>query len=215
MGSKQSVPTLYVDICPESQVVQRYLNHGQFHPGDSGLDLYILYDFKLEGQESCLVDLGIRCQAYTLKNDVFSRLVRVFKKNIPESHKRYSGYWLCPRSSISKTPMMMSNSIGLIDASYTGNLKVPLRNVTMTPCQVRAGERLVQIVGPQQNPIVYSLVSELRTTSRGAGGFGSTNNKQVSTIPGGSLTPKFTVVQPSPPRRSVSAPRLGMDLPRV
>lgn len=175
MGSSQSVPTLYVELCPRDDAAVRYCNHGQFHPGDSGLDLFVVDDFIVEENKTKLVNLHVRCQAYTLKGDLWSRLVRVFKKQVPESHKLYTGYWLCPRSSLSKMPLMMANSIGVIDKEYTGELQVPLRNVSNLNWCVNAGERLVQIVGPQHNPIELSLVPKLRVTKRGDGGFGSTN----------------------------------------
>ena len=33
------------------------------------------------------------------------------------------GYYLYPRSSISKTPLILANSVGIIDSGYRGNIK--------------------------------------------------------------------------------------------
>ena len=38
------------------------------------------------------------------------------------------------------------------------------------------GTRLFQIISPALLPIQFSLVTELDSTTRGSGGFGSTNN---------------------------------------
>jgi dUTP pyrophosphatase len=81
---------------------------------------------------------------------------------------------LLPRSSISKTPLIMKNSIGVIDATYTGNLKVPLLNTSNETFTVKAGERYFQIIHPTMKPFNVNLVESLRDTNRGSGGFGST-----------------------------------------
>lgn len=199
MGSSQSslAPTMYIELCPNENVVSKYFNHGQFHAGDSGLDLFVVEDERFLAGETKLVNMGVRCQAYTLKNDLWSRIVRLFKKKTPDTHKVYVGYWLLPRSSIYKTPLMMCNSVGVIDQGYTGHLCMPLRNVSQTTYTVKAGERLCQIVGPQHNPLEMDIVSNLRGTSRGTGGFGSTNNQMPPSNVGGTLTPKITVVKPN------------------
>ena len=38
------------------------------------------------------------------------------------------GYMLVPRSSISKTPLRLANSIGIIDKSYRGKVMVKVDN---------------------------------------------------------------------------------------
>lgn len=83
-------------------------------------------------------------------------------------------YWMPPRSSISKTGLLLLNGIGVIDKSYRGELMAYLWNMTDAPVSVKKGDRLVQIVAPDMGPIEGVLfVETLGETERGEGGFGS------------------------------------------
>ncbi len=87
-------------------------------------------------------------------------------------------FWLLPRSSFSKTGYVMANSVGVIDKSYRGTLKAPIRFLHEAD-GIKKGQRYFQIVAPDMLPIsqvVYTKQSlaELYPTDRGTGGFGST-----------------------------------------
>lgn len=98
----------------------------------------------------------------------------------PVIHKfEPTAFTMTPRSSISKTPLMMANHVGIIDAGYRGNLLGALRYLpgyTENVYIVEAYTRLFQVCHPSLCPIYVVIVSEseLSTTSRGSGGFGST-----------------------------------------
>ena len=128
-----------------------YENHGHFHKGDAGLDLYVLEDMEFESGETKLIKLGISCQ--------------------PEDGR---AYFLMPRSSISKTSLRMSNSIGLIDGGYRGEIMAYCDNIKGDKYSIKKGERLFQLVAANCSEITYEIKDELGDTSRGAGGFGST-----------------------------------------
>ena len=83
-----------------------------------------------------------------------------------------SGFKFVPRSSISKTPLMMANSEGIIDSSYRGELLAKVRSDASYT--VNEGDRLFQIVAPDFRPIRVELVDSLSETARGESGFGST-----------------------------------------
>ena len=85
-------------------------------------------------------------------------------------------YYMYPRSSLSKTPLILANHVGIIDSGYRGNLIGAFRNVDKRPYVVDKHTRLLQVCHPSLYPIYVKLVdeSELSTTSRGTGGFGST-----------------------------------------
>lgn len=68
----------------------------------------------------------------------------------------------------------MSNSIGLIDGGYRGEIMAAVDNIKSEAFVVEAGTRLFQLIFPDCSPISYELVEELAETTRGAGGFGST-----------------------------------------
>jgi dUTP pyrophosphatase len=144
-------------ILPDNDSVKvLYTNHGTYHEGDSGLDLYFPVDVRVEGCSTAVIELGIRCEA------------------LDDEGEKYLSYWLAPRSSISRTPLRMANSIGIIDAGYRGVLKVAVDNRSEEMYMIKRGDRLFQICAPDLTDIKMSVVSELSTTSRGEGGFGST-----------------------------------------
>ncbi len=86
-----------------------------------------------------------------------------------------------PRSSISKTPLMLANHTGIIDSGYRGSLigafrQVPY-NIPNNEYTVSKNSRLLQICHPSLCPIYIMLVNnnDLSSSERGDGGFGSTS----------------------------------------
>ena len=82
-------------------------------------------------------------------------------------------YWLLPRSSISKTSLRMSNSIGLIDQDYLGPIMAYVDNISDQDVFIEKGNRLFQIVSPTLTPLVIKLTESFKETERGEKGFGS------------------------------------------
>lgn len=83
---------------------------------------------------------------------------------------------LAPRSSLSKFNIIMTNSIGVIDSDYRGEIMASLMYIGENEYghTIQADERIVQLI---IMPIVlpsFNVVSELSETNRGSGGFGST-----------------------------------------
>ena len=132
-----------------------YSNHHHFHEGDAGLDLYVLKDITFSPNETKLIKLGISCE--------------------PADGK---AYYLLPRSSISKTPLRMSNSIGLIDGGYRGDIMASCDNIKDFKYKISKGDRLFQLVASDSSSIEYKIVNNLSDTTRGSGGFGSGNRKR-------------------------------------
>ena len=97
-------------------------------------------------------------------------------------------YYLYPRSSTgAKTPLRLSNSVGIIDSGYRGYIIALFDNISSeNPDKdseawdyiVYKHDRLVQICAPNISYPIYpelvDSIAELGTTSRGEGGFGST-----------------------------------------
>ena len=79
------------------------------------------------------------------------------------------------RSSLGfKKGVTLSNSVGVIDSDYRGEIFVSLNNISDEDYTVMPGERIAQlIVTPVVIPEI-SVVDELPETKRGEGGFGST-----------------------------------------
>ena len=93
----------------------------------------------------------------------------------------YSPFQLFPRSSISKTPLMLANHTGIIDSGYRGNLIGAFRALYFHKNDndsyiVEKHTRLLQVCHPSLCPIYVVMVNEdeLTNTERGEGGFGST-----------------------------------------
>jgi len=143
---------MQLKVKPFSAEVKRlYENHGHFHDGDAGLDLFIVKEQTINAGDSTLIHLQIACENLDRKP-----------------------YLLMPRSSISKTPLRLSNSIGLIDAGYRGEIMAAVDNIKDEAITVTSGQRLFQLVAMDGSPIHYELVDALTETTRGSGGFGST-----------------------------------------
>lgn len=81
---------------------------------------------------------------------------------------------ITPRSGLAaKHGITVTNSPGVIDSGYRGELKIILRNTGVDSFEVNVGDRVAQLLIIQTLlPIPYE-VQELDDTERGAGGFGS------------------------------------------
>ncbi len=92
----------------------------------------------------------------------------------------YAPFYVIPRSNISKLPIGMANSVGLIDKGYNGNLKVAIRNYSNEDYDIKKHISLFQIVSPTLKPCSLYVElcdkNNLEKTIRGSGGFGSTGN---------------------------------------
>jgi dUTP pyrophosphatase len=87
------------------------------------------------------------------------------------------GYYLYPRSSTgSKTPLRMSNSVGIIDSGYRGHITAYFDNILSEGKDyiIEKHQRLVQICPPNLSyPLYVYIVETLDSTERGVNGFGS------------------------------------------
>ncbi|ALH23363.1 deoxyuridine 5'-triphosphate nucleotidohydrolase [Chrysochromulina ericina virus CeV-01B] len=146
---------------------------------DAGTDLYCISNLNIEnGSLSNKIDLGVKCSmVFVSTNSITKQTIRT-----------PSGYYLYPRSSTgSKTPLRLSNQVGIMDSGYRGNVIACFDNVDHknqfndSQYDVIIGHRLVQICAPNITyPTVLNIVSsdaELdipqTNNQRGTGGFGS------------------------------------------
>lgn len=152
-----------------------YENHNFFNSGDSGYDVFIPCDMTIPAHETVLVDLKIKCELRELTRKFF----------IGEQSDQLfitKPFLLCPRSSIYKSPLRMSNSIGIIDAGYRGSLGIPLDNISDKDYFIKRGTRLCQIVSGSLEPFHVKLTNDsLSSSERGSNGFGSTGEGSCRT----------------------------------
>ena len=93
-----------------------------------------------------------------------------------------------PRSSVRKTGLQLSNSVGVCDSGYRGELQATFNKVfgsermydEMKVKEIQpneyyeVGDRIAQIMIIPYPPIEFVEADELSNTERGEGGFGST-----------------------------------------
>jgi len=80
-----------------------------------------------------------------------------------------------PRSSIRKYDLTLSNSVGVIDSGYRGELQATFKKTNgLDSLAYKVGDRIAQIMIIPHPPIEFDEVDELSDTERGEGGFGST-----------------------------------------
>ncbi len=157
---------LKVFIEPDSPLREKYIQHIEKHNRDvsvsqypnAGFDLFVPPDTQINGENKThFLNHQIKCAAFN------------------SSTGQPSSYFLYPRSSISKTPYRLANSVGIIDSGYRGNIIAALDIIdSYQPFP----EKIVQICAPNLESIHVTLVDsidQLGFTERGEGGFGSTN----------------------------------------
>ena len=83
-----------------------------------------------------------------------------------------------PRSGLAlKKGLTMANSPGTIDADYRGEVGVIAINLGQEAVIIERGERIAQMVLAPVVQAQWIEVAEVESTSRGAGGFGSTGHR--------------------------------------
>jgi dUTP pyrophosphatase len=87
------------------------------------------------------------------------------------------GGFLIPRSGLGVKGLTLANTVGLIDSDYTGEVMGCMKNTSSVPVQhvIKHGDRVCQMVFMPVGNWPIMEVDELPVTSRGAGGFGSTD----------------------------------------
>jgi dUTPase len=163
---------LYLQVDPElhDYYVEKVKEHNQFENNpypNSGFDLVCPYE--VTTNQTFKIDFKVKAAMYTLPSFVS----QCTNDNLKVKDKPM-GYYLYPRSSISKTAFRMSNSVGIIDSGYRGNLCAYFDVNTNTSMNtVESMQRLVQICSPTLEPFYVFLVDQLDSTERGVNGFGS------------------------------------------
>ena len=133
----------------ENAIAPKYASEG-----DACMDLYAA-DYVIDDFGNLTYDTGISLE-------------------IPEDHVGL----VFPRSSITKTTLMLKNSVGVIDSGYRGTIKVKfmLANNPFSHTVYELGDRVAQIMIVPRPLIELEEAENLSETSRGVGGFGSTGS---------------------------------------
>ena len=90
---------------------------------------------------------------------------------LPEGHEAQ----VRPRSGLAaKHGVTVLNAPGTVDADYRGEISVLLINHGAEPFTIKRGERIAQMVIAPVARAELVAVTELSSTARGSGGYGST-----------------------------------------
>ncbi len=123
------------------------------HNTDAAADIYAAIDITLA--------------PHSLSNVISTEL----QIALPEGWTAY----ILPRSSMGmKTGLRLSNSVGVIDAGYRGEIGVMYDNHSDSEYVIHKGDRIAQMIIMPTYQFKPQPVDILDTTDRGAGGFGST-----------------------------------------
>jgi dUTP pyrophosphatase len=129
--------------------------------GSAGIDFYIPNDFQtalLRPQEDILISSHIKCKIPT-------------------------GYaLLAVNKSGVATKLKLQVGACLVDEDYTGVIHLHVFNYSNQNVILNPGDKLVQFILIEANYIDIEVVDNINfnETERGSGGFGSTNNKDLS-----------------------------------
>lgn len=122
------------------------------HEGDAGLDLRITHDVTLKPGERATVGTGLAVE-------------------VPQG---CVGLVFQRSGLASKHGITLSNSVGVIDSGYRGEIGATLLNQSDETATLDAGTRVCQLIVMPFVPCELVPCEELTETERGAAGFGST-----------------------------------------
>ena len=127
----------------------------QAHAGDAGSDLYAVEGVVLEPGDRAKVPTGVAVA-------------------IPGGHAGL----ILPRSGLAhKHGITLTNTPGLIDSGYRGELQVLMLNTdSETAYEVKPGDRIAQLMVVAFASPEWAEVEEFDDTTRGDGGFGSSGS---------------------------------------
>ncbi len=148
-----------LNVCSSNDyVLEYYKNYTIKYKGDSGIDLVIPYD-------------GILLPKSYTKIEHNATFV-LTKKN---KHIAYS-YYLYARSSLSLMPLIIPNSVGVIDAGFRGKLTTIVYNPNEYNISYKQGNKFSQICASDLSEIIVKINCDVPNCgTRGYNGFGSTS----------------------------------------
>lgn len=82
---------------------------------------------------------------------------------------------IIPRSGLGhKHGIVLSNTIGLIDSDYSGQLFITCLNRSNVDYEIKVGDRIAQLIFVSIYQVNLNIVESFAESERGSGGFGST-----------------------------------------
>lgn len=123
------------------------------HPTDAGADIFAVEEITIEPHKTEIVKTGI-------------------KVAIPGGYE----IQIRPRSGLSlKTPLRIPNAPGTIDSDYRGEIGIIMENIGDESYTIKKGDKIAQMIISPVPMIIWEETDTLEETSRGEGGYGSTD----------------------------------------
>ena len=148
----------------EESINQHHLKlNKNIHHIDAGFDLFSPETKQISSINVNKLDYKIICSAEIVRHN---------------NSSYNTGFYMYPRSSISKSNLRLANNIGIIDAGYRGHLMGMFDVIYVNETTVNKFDRHLQICAPGLMPITVEIVNSIEElgekTARCDGGFGST-----------------------------------------
>ena len=151
---------------------------------NQAIERYLVFDIELPIK----LDKGAQLPIYAHESDAAADLASLETVVVPAHsygnkiktgiHLQLPEGWQAralPRSSIgAKTPLRMSNSCGVIDTAYTGDVTILFDNISDSDYTINAGDRIAQLWVEPVYRFKPKQVDILQATERNEKGIGST-----------------------------------------
>src|ERR1051326_6906592 len=123
------------------------------HPGeDLGYDVYSAETITLVGRSHAIVSTAIAIECTSPTGEPMGALLR-------------------DKSSMAARRLVLTG--GVIDAGYRGEIRVLIENLGDAPAEIRAGDKIANLIPYPVLTSEVEVVEELADSRRQAGGFGS------------------------------------------
>ena len=140
----------------------KFLEHNQIKKlpvyateGSAGMDFFACGNYEILSGETRLIKTGIALE-------------------IPEGYELQ----IRSRSGLAlKNNLFVLNAPGTIDSDYRGEIGVIMCNLSPYPHRINEGDRIAQGVLAKYEKAIFDISSDISTTERSIGGFGSTGLK--------------------------------------
>lgn len=117
--------------------------------------------------DACFDLTAVSCEYDpTLDSYIYDTAIAI---EIPKDHVGL----IFPRSSIYKTPHMLANAVGVIDAGFTNSIKVIFKNYHIRQSTYDSGDRVAQLMIIPIPSIELEETDALSDSTRGNNGLGS------------------------------------------
>jgi len=123
------------------------------NPGDAGMDLYAVRDYKIKSKDIALIETSIAVE-------------------LPKGHAGL----IWDKSGLA-TKYGLKVLGGVIDEGYRGEIKVGLINLSRKTYNIKKGDKVAQILIQKIARVKPSLIKNLSLSKRGKGSFGSSGKK--------------------------------------